>query len=383
MKRIRILELDGGGIRGIFSMQFLTEFCKLAGITKLTDAFDVICGTSIGGICSLGLAAGKEPSELLQILIEQGPTIFTYDRTTIGKAKGPVSGATMASIMTLPGVNPYVYNNAYNGSTGVRDNSQPLAQTLKNVLGDTVLGNIPVPVVITSVAYSGGSAGVNPAIGGLNCSNIYFPYASSPMSQITPVNFSNIQLPWTTGQEALAVNVGLTTSAAPIYFLPVQLDTNSDPLHDAWYIDGGLYTNTPTHLGMLLAKTLYPTAVAYDVLSVGTINVMSYPLAFSPQKDKVSLNPGDSLAMLAQSLAITIDGGVKAATLPLEMMSLYNLDNKLNFYRFQATKTTDPDTWALDNVSNDFPNCFITAANEQMEQDRLRIASFISRAGLG
>lgn len=60
-KVVRILQLDGGGIRGIISMQFLKMFCQQAKIQNPLDYFDVITGSSIGGICGLGLGVGKKP----------------------------------------------------------------------------------------------------------------------------------------------------------------------------------------------------------------------------------------------------------------------------------------------------------------------------------
>lgn len=379
-KIVRVLELDGGGIRGIFSMQFLQQFCQIAGINQITDAFDVICGTSIGGICALGLASGQTPTQLLNILISQGSSIFTYTWGPI-PTQGPVGSATLGSLLVAPGVNPYVYNNCYNSSSAARDNSAPLATTLTGVLGNTILGNIKTPVLVTSMAYMGGTQGTNPTIG-LNCENIYFPYASAPISSMMPINFSNIKLPWTVGQNASAVNVGLTTSAAPIYFLPVQLNLDSDPINDPWYIDGGLYQNNPVNLGFTLAKTLYPNANLYSVLSVGTGSSFSFPHISNPGAN-LKIAPTNSLPFLSQLLSFTIEGGVDGATLPFAMSSLYNINPQIVFYRFQADlpSTAPEGTWALDNVTIDFPNALITVANNQMQKDSLKIQSFIQRSG--
>jgi uncharacterized protein len=50
MRNIRILSLDGGGMKGLFSATFMKRFCQDAGIdpTKIWDYFDIIAGTSIG-----------------------------------------------------------------------------------------------------------------------------------------------------------------------------------------------------------------------------------------------------------------------------------------------------------------------------------------------
>ena len=50
----RILSLDGGGIRGLLQIEILSEIERLTG-KKITELFDVIMGTSTGGIVALGL----------------------------------------------------------------------------------------------------------------------------------------------------------------------------------------------------------------------------------------------------------------------------------------------------------------------------------------
>jgi len=96
-KTIRILEIDGGGIRGIFSAQFMKLFCAQAGIVNIWQAFDIIVGTSIGGISALGYAKGLTPDDILELLISKGPDIFTYKvpPAYITTAKGPVDSATL------------------------------------------------------------------------------------------------------------------------------------------------------------------------------------------------------------------------------------------------------------------------------------------------
>jgi uncharacterized protein len=57
-KRFRILSLDGGGIRGAFTAAVLTEWEKQTG-RVISDHFDLIAGTSTGGIIALGPGARR------------------------------------------------------------------------------------------------------------------------------------------------------------------------------------------------------------------------------------------------------------------------------------------------------------------------------------
>lgn len=75
----RILSLDGGGILGAFTASFLADIerrlrCRVA------DHFDLIAGTSTGGIIAAALAAGEPASRIVEFYRERGPRIFTRQK---------------------------------------------------------------------------------------------------------------------------------------------------------------------------------------------------------------------------------------------------------------------------------------------------------------
>jgi patatin-like phospholipase/acyl hydrolase len=75
IERFQILSLDGGGLKGLFSAAVLAhieEDCK----TNIVDHFDLITGTSTGGIIALGLGMGMRPIEIVKFYVEKGPQIF-------------------------------------------------------------------------------------------------------------------------------------------------------------------------------------------------------------------------------------------------------------------------------------------------------------------
>ena len=76
MARFQILSLVGGGIRGSFVTSFLKELEQKAG-HKLGEHFDLIAGTSTGGIIAAGLAAGRSAEELHDFYVKYGEQIFT------------------------------------------------------------------------------------------------------------------------------------------------------------------------------------------------------------------------------------------------------------------------------------------------------------------
>ncbi|MCC6787767.1 MAG: patatin-like phospholipase family protein [Hyphomonadaceae bacterium] len=73
----RILSLDGGGIKGIFTAAFLArverEFLNGESIGR---HFDLVAGTSTGGLIALCLAAGKTAQDALKLYLENGAAIF-------------------------------------------------------------------------------------------------------------------------------------------------------------------------------------------------------------------------------------------------------------------------------------------------------------------
>lgn len=73
----RILSIDGGGIRGILPLAFLAELERryLQG-NSVARHFDLIAGTSTGGIIALGLAKGMTANDLLKIYTERGKEVF-------------------------------------------------------------------------------------------------------------------------------------------------------------------------------------------------------------------------------------------------------------------------------------------------------------------
>src|SRR4051794_34389953 len=79
---IRILSIDGGGIRGLIPARLLVELERISG-RPIAELFDVVAGTSTGGL--IGLAASKpgargrpaySAEDILSIYLEDGPQFF-------------------------------------------------------------------------------------------------------------------------------------------------------------------------------------------------------------------------------------------------------------------------------------------------------------------
>jgi uncharacterized protein len=75
MKTFRILSLDGGGVRGAYSAAALAEIEEQAKV-KIIDYFDLITGTSTGGILAIGLGLGFSAKDLLDFYQQKAKDIF-------------------------------------------------------------------------------------------------------------------------------------------------------------------------------------------------------------------------------------------------------------------------------------------------------------------
>ena len=82
-----ILALSGGGFRGLFTARVLAGLEKAAK-KPIGQCFDLICGTSIGGMIAMGLGIEKSAEEMAKIICEKGAGIFFWEmvRIDVGQA---------------------------------------------------------------------------------------------------------------------------------------------------------------------------------------------------------------------------------------------------------------------------------------------------------
>jgi patatin-like phospholipase/acyl hydrolase len=203
----RILALDGGGLRGIFTSAVLTEAEHAYGAAFI-DSFDLLVGTSTGGIIALGLASGRSCREMLDFYRHAGSEIFSRPRH-LRRLLGP------------------------------KYDREPLDRLLREQFGETTqMNDLVKSVCITAHELVSGTTRV-------------WKDDHSP------------ELRW--GGEQLVWKVAASTSAAPTYFAPVQLgDADS-------HVDGGVWGNNPAMVGITEAVR-YAGRDLRDIrlLSVGT-----------------------------------------------------------------------------------------------------------------
>ena len=116
----KILSLDGGGIRGVFPAAFLAKLEEQVG-TPIGSYFDLIAGTSTGGVIAIGLGLGLPASEILRLYEKQGPAIFD-------QGHGPVEDWVRQRVRGVR----HLFSSKYS--------STPFREALAGILGQRRLG---------------------------------------------------------------------------------------------------------------------------------------------------------------------------------------------------------------------------------------------------
>ena len=214
----RILSLDGGGVKGAFAASVLAALEKDTG-KSVVDYFDMIVGTSTGGIIALGLGMGKSAGEIVEFYREFGPTIFP----------------SSSLIERVSGIIRQVLEPKHSHAV--------LRDALVNVLGDKRFGESKCRLVIPTYDAIGGR-----------------------LFLLKTAHHERFKYDY----NALAVDVGLATSAAPTYFKAAPF-----PEHEgASYVDGGVWANCPALTGVIEAYSFLDVPLEeIDVLSIGATTV--------------------------------------------------------------------------------------------------------------
>ena len=227
---VRILSIDGGGIRGIIPARVLQE---LLGDRPAQDVFDLIAGTSTGGIIGCGLAKPNPmtPTQLIDLYVEHGGDIF---------ARPP--------LRRLPGAN--LIEEKYS--------AEALERRLKAHLGDFRLSDVAdVDLLIPSYAIQL----PNPRPNGETRAPMFFASWRAKGEELPPGTRKE-------EYDFYLRDVARATSAAPTFFEPAEIENKLGERFGM--IDGGVFANNPTMCALVAARRRYPLGTKFIVVSLGT-----------------------------------------------------------------------------------------------------------------
>ena len=251
-----VLSLSGGGFRGLFTARVLERMEEEAS-DSLRDHFDVIGGTSIGGILAIGVACGVPAAKMREQIAGHGLSIFRSRWSSAG------------------------------GFLGAKYDPAPLREAIKAILGpvaDQPFAVLPKPTLVVAVNERTSS----------------------------PKLFISDKLALDQGDKISTIDVALATSAAPTYFPPHRVN-------DDVYVDGAMVANAPDLI--LASATLRKFGINIENLHVCAIGTAGSPRAGavqgSPGKlgwvvrhDVITLTLDAQAALAAQELDGLIPGRV-------------------------------------------------------------------------
>ena len=233
-KPYRVLSLDGGGMRGTYTATYLAKLCEAystrrgTGPLDLGAAFDLITGTSTGGIIACALAKGVPLSEVVELYRKHGPAIFSR----------PVP----SGLMGIPG-------DLRRRPAALASGAAALRKALEQRLQATTVGEVwterRIALSVPAVEISQHRAWV-------------FKTPHLPDSNHRDDNTS-------------LVDVCMATTAAPIFrSMSALAYEDGAGKGRRVFVDGGLWANNPVLVGLIDALDMTEPGQEIQVFCLGT-----------------------------------------------------------------------------------------------------------------
>ncbi|MCK1345717.1 patatin-like phospholipase family protein [Bradyrhizobium sp. 193] len=221
----KILSIDGGGIRGVFPAALLAKLEDHLR-SPVGSYFDLIAGTSTGGIIAIALGLGLSAKDILKLYEERGPAIFDQQHGLVGNfVRQRLRGAMHWF--------------------GTKYSSQSLHDAIADILGERRLGESRTRLVIP---------------------------AWHPMLERVYIYKTAHHRRLETDYRVRALDAAMATAGAPTFLKPHMTDDAIE------LVDGGVWANNPIGVATIEAVGMlnWP-ADRLKILSIGTINDVKAP----------------------------------------------------------------------------------------------------------
>ncbi|WP_445749611.1 CBASS cGAMP-activated phospholipase [Polaribacter sp.] len=208
-KKFKILSIDGGGIKGLYSASILKQFEKKFNC-QTSDHFDMICGTSTGGLIALALSLKISAEEICEFYEKKGELIFPKHK----KRKIPFFGTIDYGFLKQI-------------AKGGKYSDKGLKEALKEIFSEKKIKD---------------------------CNNLLcIPSYSITEAKPKIFKFDHKKGELSRDNEAPIIDIALATTAAPTYFPLAE----SEFYNNEQFIDGGVWANNPTLVGLLEALNYF------------------------------------------------------------------------------------------------------------------------------
>lgn len=295
---IKILSIDGGGIRGIIPAMVLAELEKRTG-KPTAHSFDLIAGTSTGGLLALGVS---KPDEHGQPAYSAEQSVALYE----DRGAEIFSRSLWHRVQTV------------NRIVGSKYSSHRMEVVLRGSFGDTMLSQALTNILVTSYE----------------------------IERRKPWFFRSYQAQQLPECDFLMRDVLRATIAAPTYFDPAKINVDDENFFA--FIDGGVVANNPALCAYIEAKSIFPDADEFIILSLGTGEV-NRCLSYDDARNW-------GLAGWAQNLfSVVLHGMDKTVNYQMRHLLASHKNGSEHYYRLQKPLTganDDMDDVSLENIDN-------------------------------
>lgn len=332
-KRIRILSIDGGGIRGLIPARLVARLETLLmektgnPDARISDFFDFFVGTSTGGILSsFYLAPDRREGgnirprysadDVVRFYLDHGARIFHK--------------SFYAKVRTL------------NGFTGKRYAAHGLAEVLREKFDDLYLSRLIRPALITAF----------------------------DIDEMRPFFFNTWEAKTNPDKDFLIRDVTLATSAAPTYFEPAAIRSRCSREHNL--IDGAVYANNPSMCALVEAVVRFesrPHMRNIVLLSLGTGQVKSQ-IASEKLRNRGAIGWARPIVEIMMS-------GV-SLSVHHEMEELFRSEGDISRYlRINPPIDYTSPSPRMDNTSSRHYDAMLRTADQFFYESRDRIDEFL------
>lgn len=288
----RILSIDGGGIKGVLPASFLATIEDATG-KSVVDHFDLIAGTSTGGIIAIGLGLGMTAAEVLRFYEKEGPAIFSQTDVADASLVGKLRNLCRRKARSLRRVGASKYDPA------------ALKAALERAFGNQKLGDSKTRLLVPA-----------------------FDRQRRDIHVFKTSHHERFRLDW----KERAVDVALATAAAPTYLPGHRLDNGIS------LIDGGVWANNPVGLAAVEAIGVlgWPSSSVY-ALSIGCTDA------------PITIPEGTGLAGLTLKIADVFFIGQSSGALGTAKLLLGDHEGDKRLFRVQHVAS--PGEFSLDAVA--------------------------------
>ena len=223
----KILSIDGGGIKGLYSSRILFQFEEAAKKhygdpnLRIVDFFDLVCGTSTGGLIALGISARIPMEKIYKFYELKGQSIFPKSMEWWKMIRQTFIGGKYSDL--------------------------PLRKALQEMFADRRIASSECLLCIPTYDFTHGTYEL-----------FKYDHAEGNLQRHNKLRY---------------VDVALATSAAPTYFPLAQIADENN----IQYVDGGVWANNPATIGLAEALRYFVGAGKQygrmELLSVASLNV--------------------------------------------------------------------------------------------------------------